>query len=261
MSNETRTRRERRAAERAAGRAAPRATVPANGLDRRPSDTTLLTAGAIAAGVILVAVMLLINGQKSANGPANASYVIPPAPAAALMHDHSLGDPAAPVKIDLWADFQCPICDQFYTDIEPRLRSTFITTGVLQVTYHDLAFLGPESKDAAIASRVSEAIGPGFWPYHDALYANQGTENSGTFSRPHLADIAVALGMDRQAFLTAMDDPTYAAAVQAQAALGSSLGIDSTPTLVIAGQIYSGLPDWTQLSALIEQLASAAPSP
>ena len=112
------------------------------------------------------------------------------------------------------------------------------------------------SIDAAAAARVSEAIGPGFWAFHDLLYSNQGRENGGAFSRAHLADMAVSLGMDRSAFLAAMADPAYAKAVATETALGTQLGVNSTPSLVIDNKLYAGLPSWTKLSALIDQVAA-----
>ena len=161
------------------------------------------------------------------------------------------------LTIDEWADFQCPICQRFYADIEPFLRAAYIDPGTVRVVFHDYAFIGQESIDAAAAARVSDAIGPGFWPYHDLLYSNQGTENSGAFSPDRLADIAVSLGMDRATFLAALSDPSYANAVTAETQQGSQLGISSTPTLVIDGTLYPGLPTWDQLTSLIDQLVAA----
>ncbi len=72
--------------------------------------------------------------------------------------------------------------------------------------------------------------------------------------------MAVSLGMDRSAFLAALADPTYTGAVTAETAQGAQLGVNSTPTLIIDGQLYPGLPTWDQLNALIQQVA-ASPSP
>lgn len=202
--------------------------------------------------------LLLANGLGSGGGAAIRSPAIPVP--SGLASDRTLGSPDAPVTIDEWADFQCPICRQFFETIEPSLRETYIKTGTVKLVFHDYAFIGPESVQAAAAARVSDATGPGFWPFHDMLYTNQGTENSGAFSQDRLADMAVALGMDRNAFLTALADPSYTNAVTAETTQGAQVGVDSTPTLEINGRLYPGLPTWSQLSALIDQLA-ASPGP
>ncbi len=76
-----------------------------------------------------------------------------------------------------------------------------------------------------------------------------------------LADIAVAAGLDRAAFLAALDDPEYSRQVVAETAQGTALGIQQTPTLMIGGVAYPGIPQWDQFKALIEGAkASAQPS-
>lgn len=252
-TNRPRTRAERRAAERR--RAREKAPPP-----RQQSFFTVgrLSVAAAVAGVAVVIILLFANGLgssgagpiKSPNFPVNAN----------LEHDRTLGDPNAPITIEEWADFQCPVCREFYANLEPPLLANYIETGEVKLVFHDYAFIGPESKQAAAAARVSQAIGPGFWPYHDMLYSNQYTENSGAFSQSRLADMAVALGMDRTAFLNALADPTYTNQVQSETAQGTALGVNSTPTLVINGVLHAGLPTWAQLSSMIDSVASPSPS-
>jgi protein-disulfide isomerase len=206
----------------------------------------------VVAGAALVLVVAVVNGGAGSSTVSSiASAEIPLA--SGLADGRTLGRTNAVVTIDEWADFQCPVCQRFFSTIEPSLRATYIDSGSVKLAFHDYAFIGPESVDAAAAARISDAIGPGFWPFHDLLYSNQGSENSGAFSRDRLADLAVSLGMDRSAFLAALDDPSYADAVSAETTAGSQLGINSTPTLVIDGTLYPGLPTWDQLSSMIDQ--------
>lgn len=256
MGEPTSDRARRRAAERA--RAGSVSTGAAAGSWWR-SPIVVLSAGAGAVGILIVAVLLLVNGS----GPASTGAVRTPAvpPPTELVDGRALGAPGAPVTVDVWADFQCPACEQFTTDIEPLLRASYVKAGSVRIVFHDFAFLGDESFAAAAAARVSEAIGPGFWQMHDLLYANQGAENSGAFRRDRLADLAVSLGMERAAFLKALDDPSTTAAVRTETAAGVQLGINSTPSLVIDGKLYGGVPTWEQLSPVIDALlAGASPS-
>jgi len=249
-------------ASRRARRASQRATIPASPEVRRSggSTTLRLSIGAVVAGILAVAVIAYLGGAgRNASAAIASPHVQIPA---GLADGRYLGHPDALLTIDLWADFQCPVCLRWTDTIEPLLRASYIQTGTVRLAFHDLAFIGQESTDAAAAARVSDAIGPGFWPFHDLLYANQGSENGGAFSRDRLADMAVTLGMDRAAFLAALDDPAYAEAVKQETAVGKAAGVSSTPTLVFGTDMYPGLPTWDQLSALIEQrLATLAPSP
>ena len=219
------------------------------------SPMVLTTLGTLVVGAVIVAILFV------ANGGLRSSRVILPAevaaPASTIIHGRSLGDPAAPVEIQVWSDFQCPSCQNFATQIEPLLRARYLRDGTARLVYRDFSFIGQESVDAAIAARVAEAQGVSFWAYHDLLFANQGAaENSGAFDRGRLLDVAVALGLDRARFEAGLSDPQYAAAVRAETDAGRQLGVQSTPSLVIGGQLYPGVPNWTQLAALIEQTAA-----
>ena len=199
------------------------------------------------------------------NRPAASGEVLEargvPAPAA-LVHGRSVGDPAAPVTLDLWADFQCPVCERFANEIEPLLRTTYIADGTVRLVFHDYAFIGQESFDAAAAARAAESMGGSFWTFHDLLFANQGArENGGAFTRDRLGDIAVAAGLDRTAFMAALADPEYTKQVRAETATGTSLGIAQTPTLILDGKAYPGIPQWDQLTALIEGAKSSGSQP
>jgi protein-disulfide isomerase len=249
-------RRERRAAQIAKRKQQQAATRPA-----WASPVVLVTVAAVIAGIVLVAVLALASSKPASNGSgpiATPDFASPPP---GLEHGRSLGNSDAPVKIEAWEDFQCPVCRRFTLEIEPQLIFTYITSGKVYLTYHDLAFIGQESFDAASAARISDAIGPGFWPMHDLLFANQGAENSGAFSSDRLASMAVILGMNRTAFLKAMNDPSYRQAVALETQQGGAAGISQTPTLVINGKAYAGLPTFQNLSALIDAAAGSSPAP
>jgi protein-disulfide isomerase len=243
-------RQQRRAAQLAERRERNHPTKPS----RRASPMLLTTLGTLIVGAVIVGTLFVVNGGLGRSAEVLPADVAPPP--AALVHGRSVGDPAAPVVIDVWSDFQCPSCQKFAKETEPLLRARYLRDGTARLVYHDFSFLGQESVDAAIAARVAEAQGVSFWEYHDLLFANQGLENSGAFSRGRLADVAVALGLDRARFEAALSDPQYAAAVRAETGEGKSLNVQSTPTLVIGGKLYPGVPTWSQLSALIEKAAA-----
>lgn len=228
---------------------------PSTAEARRRSPVLLLSVGVLVlAGVVLGAVALAGSLGSGGTAPIASPRLGLPAD---LADGRALGAADAPLTVDLWADFQCPVCLRFTDTVEPLLRAGYIQTGAVRLVFHDLAFIGEESVDAAVAARVSEAIGPGFWPMHDLLFANQGAENGGAFDRQRLAAMASRLGMDRSEFLAAMDDPMHRDAVIAETDQGAALGVSSTPTLGIGGTIYPGIPSWEQLSTLLDDQLAA----
>jgi len=221
------------------------------------SPVLLATIGAIAVGAILIVILVLANGLPG--GGSSTALAAPAFPTPTDLADgRSLGAAEAPIAIDVWADFQCPYCARFTDQTESLIVPLYVKPGEARLTFHDLAFIGQESVDAAVAARVAGDLGDKFWAYHDMLYANQHGENKGAFSRERLADIAVAVGLDRGAFQTAMNDPKYLAAVKQETAEGNALGISSTPTMFINGQQFTDLLDWAKVAAALDLLVPAA---
>jgi protein-disulfide isomerase len=270
MTSPAESRRERRAEQREAEREAQRRRRVTPQRPAWRSPLVLATVGAVIAGVVLIGALVLAN-RPVGSGTAIRPSDVRPVPAA-LVDGRSVGSAKAPITIELWSDFQCPICEQFATLLEPSLRATYIADGRVRLVYRDFAFIGQESVDAAAAARVAQKLGVSFWTFHDLLYANQGAENKGParatggYSRDRLADIAVAAGLDRAAFTAALADKSYADAVNLETSQGRALNptaVESTPTLVINGTLYAGLPVYSKLTALLDGLApagSAAPA-
>jgi protein-disulfide isomerase len=250
------SRRQRRAAARAATRDAAR-QPSTSGLRRRP--LLVITMAALAVGLFAVGALLVLNRPAARGSTLQTPTFMTPTD---LADGTSLGAKSAPVTIDLWADFQCPVCQAFTDQIEPQLVTTYIEPGKVRLVFHDMAFIGPESVDAAVAAQAAAAQGK-FWTYHDYLYANQGvTENSGAFSRARLISIADAVGLNQAKFTQALDDATLRNDVEAEASAGASQGVNATPTIFLNGKFFqAGIPTWSALSAAIDQLLPASASP
>ena len=170
----------------------------------------------------------------------------------------TLGEPGALVSIDVYEDPQCPACGLFSERIEPLIVNGPVADGTATFTYNDFVFLGDESWDAAVAMRVAEVMDGKFWDYHQVLFHNQSGENEGGFTRERLADMAELVGLDRDEFLEGLSDPAYRDAVEAENAAGRELSINSTPSLIVNGEILRGVPAWDDLNAISEAAAADA---
>lgn len=251
MADKT-TRRERRAAERAARRGGGTTETSAR------SPLVWLAGGAIAIAIVAVVAIGAFGGGGEDDGFPPLVTAVAVVPADVPRDGRSIGDPAAPVAIEVFEDPQCPACGQFTARIEPLLIAGPVRDGDVYLTYRDLAFLGQESRDAAAAMRVAEALDGKFWEYHDIVFANQHGENDGAFSKGRLGQMAELIGLDEDEFLIELEHPRYSEAVLEETRIASSLGIGSTPTLVINGVPRPGVPSWEELSAAIEAELPAA---
>ncbi len=151
----------------------------------------------------------------------------------------ALGRPDAPVVISEWGDFQCPFCRSYTLNTEPSLVRQYVDSGRVRLEWHDFAYLGPESVLAARAARAAGRQGR-FWQYHDALYRQQGRENSGTVTDASLVATARGLRLDVARFQRDYADPAIAAQVSADQERGAALGVTGVPSFIIGGQMIFG---------------------
>lgn len=177
-----------------------------------------------------------------------------------LADGYALGDPDAPVSVEVWEDIQCPFCQQFTFQVKPLIVERYVTPGSVRLVFRDLPFLGDESHWAAVAASLA-ADQDLFWPYHDHLFANLRGENVGSYGLDQLLEIGQLVGLDMAAFREGLRlDAARArfAEIQARARRdAAALGINATPTVVVAG-VPVGSPDLDSVSAAIEAALRAA---
>lgn len=155
-----------------------------------------------------------------------------------LADGFSLGHPDAPVVVEVWEDFQCPFCQRFTLQVKPAIVSEFVESGDARLVFRSLAFLGEESRWAAVAASLA-AEQNGFWPFHDYLFANLHGENVGSFDLDRLLEAAEASGLDMARFRSGMQlDAARERFVSIEAEArrdAGALGISATPTVVVNG--------------------------
>jgi protein-disulfide isomerase len=142
------------------------------------------------------------------------------------------GDPAAPVTVELWMDYQSTGSPGVVNDLEPALRSR-VTSGAVRLVQRDLALLGDESIVAASAVRCIADQGGPAWFAHGVLAASAQGAGAGIFTIDNVLRFAARLGLDVAALSTCLDDPATADAVRADTAAGSALGLTEAPAVIV----------------------------
>ncbi len=218
----------------------------------------------VTGAAVVVAVALIVLNMKPA--PATGDELVAPQVswASSVTADTTAGQSTAPVTLEVYADFQCPVCGRFVREQLPGLKSTFVDTGVLYLVSHDIAILGTgspdESVELAVGARCAAAQGR-YWSFHDYLFWNQRRENRGDYSPAFIASLADAAGVDRGQWDACVAGTETRAAVIAASTAALTQGINSTPTLVLnGGTPVPGLPDPASLVDRIRQAAAASPS-
>jgi protein-disulfide isomerase len=145
----------------------------------------------------------------------------------------TMGNPMAPMRMDLWDDFTCPHCKLLHEQILSRIISDYVTPGKAYLVFHEFTLTGPGHEHSRTASMYAAAAARvGKYPQvADALFQSQ---SSWAVSGKVWEAVAPALTPAEQKKVQAlMSDPTVAAEVQSDLELGMSAHVDRTPTLVM----------------------------
>ena len=180
---------------------------------------------AVSAAVLLLTAPV----TASAQAPSEAGSVLE----RALESRSKGGDSAAIVVFEI-ADFQCPYCARFATDVAPALHEKYVSDGRVQWVFVNLPMhTHPLAWHAAEAALCAGVAGNAFWPMHDRLFAEQ--ENWAAADDPgaHFADYAADLGVPEAEFEACTEDDQVASLILQDLGSVVSAGITGTPTFIV----------------------------
>jgi protein-disulfide isomerase len=160
------------------------------------------------------------------------------------------GGAGAPVTVVEFSDFQCPYCRAAQATVK-AMREKYGDR--VKFVYMDFPLgFHEHAMDAARAAQCASDQNK-FWPYHDALFADQSK-----LASADLKATAAKLGLDPKKFATCYDTAAPDARVKADQAQGSALGVTGTPTFFINGREIVGSQPLDKLSEIIDDETTAA---
>jgi protein-disulfide isomerase len=146
----------------------------------------------------------------------------------------SVGNPAAPLRMDLFDDYTCPHCKTLHEQILPRIMADYVTPGKAYLVFHEFTLTGPShehSKTASMYAAAAARVGK-YQQVSDALFL---TQSSWAVTGKVWETVSPALNAAEQKKVQAlMKDPAIAAEVQRDLEQGISMHVDRTPTLVMS---------------------------
>lgn len=188
----------------------------------------------VAAGVTLAALVGAgLFAAATSGKDAEKSTAEGAAPAGTVGAAYQVGSPDAPVTLDVYEDFQCPVCSTYEQALGPALE-TLVEEGAVQVNYHIMSFLGPESERAANAAGCAADEGK-FVEYHKILFDNQPQEGSGGYSDETLIGYGGQAGLG-SSFDKCVVSAPYLGFADATDRAALQNGIVGTPTFVLDGE-------------------------
>lgn len=157
------------------------------------------------------------------------------------------GKADAPVTMIVFSDFQCPFCSRGAESVAAVKKK--YGSKVRIVFRH---FPLPMHKDARPAAEASMCVndqgGDKFWKFHDKAFANQDKLDA-----PNLEKYAKEAGADVKKFQECLAAKKFAAAVQTDMEYGEKVGVKSTPTFFVNGELISGAVPIEQFSEVIDE--------
>ena len=155
------------------------------------------------------------------------------------------GNKAAPVKMIVFSDFECPFCGRVNPTIE-QVKKEYGSKVAVAFKHFPLGF-HKNAKPAAIASLAAHRQGK-FWEMHDKLF-----ENQRQLQRADFISYAKDLGLNVSQFEKDLDDPKLAQWVDADMAEGSKVGVRGTPATFINGRMVSGAQPYDAFKRVIDE--------
>jgi protein-disulfide isomerase len=235
----------------------------------------------IAAGTVVVLVLITLIGAGVQSGRAKITSNVDTTSAAAATGVR-VGNQQAPVLVDVYEDFQCPVCNNLEqsglaTDLGAKIKATNI-----KVNYHVMSFLDSLSGGNKYSSRAANAgycaadqSPEAFEKFHDILFGKSGGVNNqpaeGSKGKPDSQLVAWGkdAGITSAAFSTCVTSNEHKDLVAAVTEAASKRGVNGTPAVFVAGArvgsegnavTVAGV-DAAISAALAKAKSTAAPSP
>ena len=168
------------------------------------------------------------------------------------------GDPAAPVVIEEFSDYQCPYCARFFQETLPSIEQNQIAGGETVLVFYDfpLESIHPQAAIAAVAARCAGDQGAAaYWNMHDTLFTRFGEWGNDNAASIFL-NYAGTIGLDVDVYAQCLSSGTKEPLVRADMDLGIARGVTGTPGFFINGQFLNG----AQPIAVFDQAIAAVQS-
>ena len=144
-----------------------------------------------------------------------------------------MGNPAAPMRMDLYGDFACPGCKMLHEQLLPRIIADYVTPGKAYLVFHEFTLTGPgheHSKTASMYAAAAARVGK-YQQVSDALFL---TQSSWAVTGKVWETVSPALtSVEQKKVQVLMKDPAIAAEVQRELEQGMAAHVERTPTLVM----------------------------
>jgi protein-disulfide isomerase len=144
---------------------------------------------------------------------------------------NAFGDPGAPIRIEVFSDFQCPACKRLHEEELPMIMKDFVTTGKVYVIYRYYplpmhAYARPAAELVCAAAQLGK-----YREAADVLFARQSSWSVDGKVEETVAGVLTA--PERKKLKGLVRDAAVERQINRDLAEGAAVPVKSTPTLLV----------------------------
>jgi protein-disulfide isomerase len=176
---------------------------------------------------------------------------------ALLQNYKDFGSPNAPVTLELYTDYSCPSCRNFYMQSLPQLMAEFVNTGRVRLVHRDFPL--PQHQFSRLAARYANAAGElgKYDVVAGQIFKTQPEWEQNGAIEPQVAKVLTPTEMAKVRELVKMDshlDDT----VTKDVAIASQDNINQTPSLVLVRngkrEVIAPIPPYSVLKSYLNSV-------
>ena len=160
----------------------------------------------------------------------------------ALLADHTMGNPDAPVKMTEYASFTCPHCAKFNETVFQDLKKNYIDTGKVFFTYREVYF----DRFGLWAGMIARCGGADrYFGFVETYYSTRDTwlnSDDPAVISENLKRIGRTGGMSNEQIDACLNNQPFAQALVANFQTNMEADkVEGTPTFIIDGEKFSNM--------------------
>lgn len=145
----------------------------------------------------------------------------------------SLGSPSAPIKMEIFSDYQCPACREMHLSTTRQVIDNYVSTGKVYLVHRDFPLaMHPYSRVAAHWLNAAAAAGS-FQAAETALYTKQNLWGLDGKVEQALANSIPAAQMSKIRAMELSQRAQLDVAVQADISIGNQRNVTGTPSVFV----------------------------
>lgn len=203
--------------------------------------------------LLLLFPALLVAGDSTAVRKKAAAEHSP----ALVQNYKEFGSPTAPITLEIYTDYSCPSCRNFYMQTMPSLMAQYVATNRARIIHRDFPL--PQHQFSRLAARYANAAGE-IGKYDvvvNQIFKTQPEWDTNGAIEPQVAKVLSPAEMTRVRDLV-KTDPHLDDTVTKDVAVANQDGVNQTPTMVLVRngkrENIAPIPPFTVLKSYLDSI-------